>query len=157
MSYIVPEIQQWLPSGTPPTPTGNLMYWTDWGTEKIQRANLDGTNVQDLVTRSNGLRNPNGIALDLTDQKMYWTDQFTDKNPTRESGWHRYRRPRHKKQWIERSSLHYCGCCGWVKCIGLTMARLKSSGRTSMAQTSKTSSQEAMDCSIRTYCLGSGR
>ena len=52
MSYIVPEIQQWLPSSTPPTPTGNLMYWTDYGTAKIQRANLDGTSLQDLVTEA---------------------------------------------------------------------------------------------------------
>ena len=39
------------------------MYWTDTGTEKIQRANLDGSNVQDLVTRTQGLRSPSGIAL----------------------------------------------------------------------------------------------
>ena len=79
MSYIVPEIQQWLPGGspTPPPPsTGNLMYWADYGTNKIQRATLNGTNVQDLVT---GLRTPEGIALDVTGGKMYWTDNGTDK------------------------------------------------------------------------------
>ena len=42
------------------------MYWTDFGTGKIQRANLDGSQVEDLITT--GLRNPNGIALDLSGQ-----------------------------------------------------------------------------------------
>ena len=47
------------------------MYWTDYrGTDKIQRANLDGTNVQDLVTGSDGLRVlPYGIALDIASQQ----------------------------------------------------------------------------------------
>ena len=37
------------------------MYWTDWGTDKIQRANLDGSGVEDVVTT--GLEDPWGIAL----------------------------------------------------------------------------------------------
>jgi sugar lactone lactonase YvrE len=48
------------------------MYWTDFGTDKIQRANLDGTGVVDLVTA--GLITPSGIALDVSGGKMYWTD-----------------------------------------------------------------------------------
>ena len=47
------------------------MYWTVLGTGKVQRANLDGANVQDLVT---GLEHPVGIALDVAGGKMYWTD-----------------------------------------------------------------------------------
>ena len=39
------------------------MYWTDDITAKIQRANLDGSSVEDLVTT--GLSGPFGIALDL--------------------------------------------------------------------------------------------
>ncbi|MCP4628336.1 MAG: choice-of-anchor D domain-containing protein, partial [bacterium] len=38
---------------------------------KIQRADLDGNNVEDLVT---GLPLPNGIALDTNSGKMYWTE-----------------------------------------------------------------------------------
>ena len=53
------------------------MYWIDWGTEKIQRANLDGSDVQDLVTQ--GLEYPSGIALDVEGGKMYWIDSRTDK------------------------------------------------------------------------------
>lgn len=53
------------------------MYWTDVGTDKIQRSNLDGSDVEDLVT---GLTHPVGIALDVTaGGKMYWTDAGTDK------------------------------------------------------------------------------
>ena len=53
------------------------MYWTDAGSDKIQRANLDGSQVEDLVTT--GLDGPWGIALDVSDGKMYWVDTGTDK------------------------------------------------------------------------------
>ena len=50
------------------------MYWSTregGGSGKIQRANLDGTNVEDLVSRVD----PTGeIALDLGAGKMYWAD-----------------------------------------------------------------------------------
>ena len=46
------------------------MYWTD--TAKIQRANLDGSQVEDLITT--GLSGPVGLALDGGRGKMYWTD-----------------------------------------------------------------------------------
>ncbi len=39
------------------------MYWTDVGTQKVQRANLDGSTVEDLVTISLGT--PVGIATGL--------------------------------------------------------------------------------------------
>ena len=48
------------------------MYWTDDGTSKIQRANLNGSQVEDLITT--GLLGPKGIALDLARGKMYWTE-----------------------------------------------------------------------------------
>ena len=48
------------------------MYWTDWEVGKVQRANLDGSNVQDLLT---GLGKPSGIALDIAGGKMYWGAQ----------------------------------------------------------------------------------
>ena len=58
-------------------PDASLIYWTDFETKKIQRANLDGSNVQDLITQ--GLGAPGGIALDVTGGKMYWADWGTDK------------------------------------------------------------------------------
>ena len=70
------------PTLVPPPPVGGMMYWTDSGTDKIQRTNLDGTAViETLVTAADGLARPIGIALDLvnTPHHMYWTDGDTDK------------------------------------------------------------------------------
>ncbi|KAA3606900.1 MAG: T9SS C-terminal target domain-containing protein [Calditrichaeota bacterium] len=53
------------------------MYFTDFGTSKIQRADLDGSNVEDLVTT--GLSAPSGISLDVINSKMYWIDFGIDK------------------------------------------------------------------------------
>ena len=58
------------------------IFWTDGGTDKIQRANLDIGNlevsdVEDLVTQ--GLENPRGIALDVEVGKMYWADADANK------------------------------------------------------------------------------
>ena len=50
---------------------GQKMYWTDTGTHKIQRSNLDGSRVEGLLTT--GMMKPNGIALDVSNGKMYWT------------------------------------------------------------------------------------
>ena len=55
-----------------PDRTAGKMYWTDTSTAKIQRANLDGSGVEDLVT--SGLSFPLGLALDVGAGKMYWTD-----------------------------------------------------------------------------------
>ena len=48
------------------------IYWTEAGaSNKIRRANLDGTGVQDLITGVSGGR---GIALDLTNNHIYWAE-----------------------------------------------------------------------------------
>ena len=47
----------------PSIPIADKMYWVDTGTAKIQRASLDGSNVEDLV--ASGLSYPDGIALDV--------------------------------------------------------------------------------------------
>ena len=57
--------------------TNSMIYWVDRASSKIQRARLDGSGLQDLVTR--GLRLPEGIALDIGGGKMYWTDRDTGK------------------------------------------------------------------------------
>ncbi len=62
----------------PPTPGASKLYWTDWGTDKIQRANLDGSGVEDLVS-GGGLDGPDGLALDMAGGKMYWTDAGANK------------------------------------------------------------------------------
>ena len=68
-----------------------MIFWTDRDTDRIHRANLDGSNV--LVTQ--GLETPNGIALDVA-----------------------------------------------ARCIGQMVARIKSTVRTWMALTLKTSSHK---------------
>ena len=51
------------------------MYWLDEDRDKIQRANLDGSNIEDLVTAADGLVDPESIALDVAGGKVYWTDK----------------------------------------------------------------------------------
>jgi sugar lactone lactonase YvrE len=53
------------------------IYWTDKGTRKIQRANSDGSGVEDLVTIAGS--DIRGVALDVLGGKMYWTDFDTNK------------------------------------------------------------------------------
>lgn len=49
------------------------MYWTDWGNRpKIERAAMDGSRRQVLI--SSNITWPNGLALDKTGGRLYWTD-----------------------------------------------------------------------------------
>jgi sugar lactone lactonase YvrE len=52
------------------------MYWTDGLDGRLRRADLDGTNIEDLVI---GAGRPVNIALDLANEKMFWADTVTDK------------------------------------------------------------------------------
>ena len=62
------------------------MYWADrgwtdgaWITNRIERANLDGSDVEALITHTQGLwRSIRDIALDVEGGKMYWTDSGTE-------------------------------------------------------------------------------
>ena len=47
------------------------IYWADVNLARIQRANLDGTDVENVVA---GLAGPHYLALDIDAGKMYWTD-----------------------------------------------------------------------------------
>jgi hypothetical protein len=50
---------------------GGKIYWTDYVVDIVRRANLDGSNVEELyVVGAN--RNPDGIGLDLAAGKVYW-------------------------------------------------------------------------------------
>jgi low density lipoprotein receptor-related protein 5/6 len=51
--------------------TAGKLYWTEFSANMVRRSNLDGTNVEDLITT--GLSHPNGIALDLDNGKIYGT------------------------------------------------------------------------------------
>ena len=67
-----PGIGQAAPTSAEPDTALSHMYWADANPDKIQRANLDGSNIKDLLP---GLESPVGIALDVTGGKMYWTDR----------------------------------------------------------------------------------
>lgn len=47
------------------------LYWSDAGLRAIRRANLDGSDLEDIVMLSSGC--PAGIALDASRGKLYWT------------------------------------------------------------------------------------
>ncbi len=47
------------------------VYWTDYAFDVVRRANLDGSDVEDLFIVGDNL-NPGGIALDLPEGKVYW-------------------------------------------------------------------------------------
>ena len=53
------------------------IFWIDNSQDKIQRVNLDGSNIEDLIIQ--GLEWPSSIALDVASGKMYWTDSGTNK------------------------------------------------------------------------------
>lgn len=50
------------------------MFWTDLGSDgpAILRAPMDGTNPQVIV--SSTLTSPEGLAVDIDGEKLYWTD-----------------------------------------------------------------------------------
>jgi hypothetical protein len=59
------------------TVSETMLYWTDPGADKIQRALVDNWGVQDLVFE--GLEEPRGITLDIRRGKMLWTDAGRDR------------------------------------------------------------------------------
>lgn len=65
-SWVIEELGGIVDLQAPP------IFWTDRGTDKIQRINLDGTSVEDLITIDIGILG--GIALDVAGGKMYWAD-----------------------------------------------------------------------------------
>ena len=53
------------------------IYWADEEADKIRRADLDGSNIEDLVSAE--VMKPKALALDLTSGKMYWADEEVKK------------------------------------------------------------------------------
>lgn len=71
------RIKQWLdPLNIELDLEADKIYWTDASGRKIQRANLDGSNAEDLVTETHMAY---GLALDLSARQMYWTNTVTGK------------------------------------------------------------------------------
>ena len=60
------------PNGIAVDVSGSKMYWTDFQTKTVMRANLNGSSVQTIATA--GISEPQGIAVDPFAGKVYWTD-----------------------------------------------------------------------------------
>ena len=58
------------PDGIAIDPVALKMYWAEQG-GRIQRADLDGTNVELLINSSG---TPRDVAMDLEGQKLYWVE-----------------------------------------------------------------------------------
>ena len=69
-----------LPEGIGAPVTGGdttWLYWTDAGSDRIQRSRLDGSGVEDVI--DSGLVNPRGLAVDEAAGQLYWTDYGSDR------------------------------------------------------------------------------
>ncbi|PIO29253.1 hypothetical protein AB205_0211260 [Aquarana catesbeiana] len=54
-----------------------LVFWSDVTLDRIMSANLNGSNVQEVV--STGLESPGGLAIDWIHDKLFWTDSGTSR------------------------------------------------------------------------------
>lgn len=58
-------------------PVDGYIYWTDDTVQKIQRAKLDGSQQQDVISLE--IQHPDGLAVDWVSRNLYWTDTGTDR------------------------------------------------------------------------------
>uniref|UniRef100_A0A3Q2GKG7 Low density lipoprotein receptor-related protein 4 n=1 Tax=Cyprinodon variegatus TaxID=28743 RepID=A0A3Q2GKG7_CYPVA len=54
-----------------------LVFWSDVTLDRIMKANLNGSNVEEVI--STGLESPGGLAIDWIHDKLYWTDSGTSR------------------------------------------------------------------------------
>lgn len=50
------------------------MYWTDTTGSAILRSKYDGSEVETFLSSENGLKFPEGIAIDWLARNVYWAD-----------------------------------------------------------------------------------
>ena len=71
------------------------MYWTDWiywsYNSKIEKADMDGGNRTVVVQFGSGYRFPSGLALDVTNNWLYWADSYNAKLEVYEFSSHKIR------------------------------------------------------------------
>ena len=53
---------------------GDRLYWADLGADKIQRSDLEGVNVEDVIVFPGGRSGVIAFALDADGGKLYWVD-----------------------------------------------------------------------------------
>lgn len=61
-----------LPNSVAVNQISGIMYVTDHSTNKVYKANIDGSNLQAIVT--SGLSGPRGVAIDYINNKIFFTD-----------------------------------------------------------------------------------
>ena len=66
---LIPNLRS--PIDIVPNVNDGKLYWIDEVTDKVQRSNLDGSSVEDLITSD--ILIPGGLGLDTQNGKMYWT------------------------------------------------------------------------------------
>ena len=50
------------------------IYWTDTTGGSIYRSNYDGTKLETFLSSKDGLKFPEGIAIDWISRNVYWAD-----------------------------------------------------------------------------------
>lgn len=59
-------------------PFEGYFFWSDWGhPARIEKAALDGS-MREVIIDSSGLFWPNGLAIDLASNRLYWCDAHHD-------------------------------------------------------------------------------
>ncbi|XP_006813888.1 low-density lipoprotein receptor-related protein 5-like [Saccoglossus kowalevskii] len=58
-------------------PVENKLYWTDYGLNTVNRANMDGTERE--IIASMDIEGITGLALDVVNRKVYWTHVGTSR------------------------------------------------------------------------------
>ncbi|KAA3605229.1 MAG: T9SS C-terminal target domain-containing protein [Calditrichaeota bacterium] len=64
------------PMGIDIDATNSKLYWIDDGTNKIQKSDLDGSNIEDVLTT--GISSPQNLVLDVANSHIYWTEISDD-------------------------------------------------------------------------------
>lgn len=56
--------------------TAGKLYWSESNSGRIRRGNLDGSNIEDILT---GLNQPLWVTTDIENKKIYWSEQGAGK------------------------------------------------------------------------------
>eukprot|EP00731_Ephydatia_muelleri_P006973 Em0003g1221a len=73
-AQVVIQRQSFQPTSLAVDWIGRKLYWTDTMNQRLEVANLDGSSARILLSASQGIITPRGLALDLKYTYLYWTD-----------------------------------------------------------------------------------
>ncbi|KAH7700546.1 Protein T13C2.6 a, partial [Aphelenchoides avenae] len=58
-------------------PSCGVIFWSDWGAHRIERAGMDGQE-RVIIASGDQIYWPNGLALDIPARRIYWVEANTD-------------------------------------------------------------------------------